>query len=77
MGYKKLLTGHVIKEIDYSKNYLLCVCTWEGEALNDKAFRKHQKESEPYTGDALINPYAGRFNTTFIDREFKDLVTVG
>jgi hypothetical protein len=38
---------HVIENLIYAKDYLLCVCGWEGKAWDLSDFGKHKKASLP------------------------------
>lgn len=63
---------HLIENVDYSEDSLLCVCGWLGKAYGSD-FRKHQKESEPWTGEYVL-PYEGdKFNRALRARDSKEL----
>jgi hypothetical protein len=38
--------GHVIQDISYQKDMILCVCEWRGPVSE---FQQHRKEAEPTT----------------------------
>jgi hypothetical protein len=37
-------TGHIIADINFNSNYLLCSCGWEGKPIQDE-FKAHQNEA--------------------------------
>lgn len=59
---------HIIADIFYprrdnKKDYLLCVCGWEGLATDIKAYHVHKKEAPPVDTESVsfIRPYTGSF----------------
>lgn len=68
--------SHVIQDISYSQDWLLCVCGWEGKAYSVEAFRNHQKTSEPFDGHSISKQFEGRFNRSFSPlNDAKELTT--
>jgi hypothetical protein len=35
---------HVIEEISYSMNYIMCSCGWEGDPSDENAWKMHRRE---------------------------------
>lgn len=54
--------SHIIADISYSKDWLLCTCGWEGKAYDHKGYYTHRKES-PLLENAVdyIQPYPSVF----------------
>ncbi len=63
--HNRLSKSHVIADIRYATDYMLCVCGWEGKAYDIPGLRKHQRDSEPYEGEILEKLHTGKFNPSF------------
>ena len=61
-GY--LLTKHVILNISFERDWLQCICGWEGKAYDLKDYFGHRKIAPPIDKEYIL-PFAGKFNTRY------------
>jgi hypothetical protein len=62
----KATHGHVIEKVDYSEDYLLCTCGWEGKAYDD--IRQHAKTAPPVTDKKILRlEVISAFNRPFTE----------
>lgn len=74
-------SGHRIDIIDYSEDYLLCICGWEGFAydriprtekfIEEKDYPLHKKTAEKITGP-FEDKYRGNYGTMTIVKPGKE-----
>ncbi len=54
--------SHFIADISYSKDWLQCICGWEGKAYDLKAYYFHRKDAPPLENSIDYDkPYGGTF----------------
>ena len=54
LNHNRRKTNHVIERIDYSENYILCICGWDGKP---DQLKQHQKDSPPLPDIAYENAW--------------------
>lgn len=66
---------HLIADISYARDWLICTCGWEGKALGKLEYFNHRKHAEPIEEITFSAPRKGKFSIKHGSKAFsKELV---
>lgn len=60
-----IVLKHIIYDISFSRDWIQCVCGYEGKAYDLKAFHAHKKDTPEFNSELTFVP---KFEGTFIRR---------